>query len=179
MGIRLNLPLRDTYPHVTGNSFTATFNLPTVGLFDFEIAANENIKILDMVPTSLYFIERISFGTNMGSEAYNESIVTIPNIQFLTLKTLKPALLNTQPFVVYFNNFETIAVVSTKQDPDELLGTFRGQLKQVAATAGWPSVTANISFNIYEVQNKTWIDLFYQYNPRTAAKLARDGIALL
>lgn len=179
MSIRLNLPLKDTTNHITGNSFAASFNVPTLGLFDWGVTANENVKILDLIPTSLYFIERESFGTNMIDGVYNESLVTIPNIQFLTLKTKKPTLPNPQPFVVYFNNFETVMIVRTEQDPDQLLGTFRGQLKQVAATAGWPSVTANLSFNIYEVQNQTWINLFYQYNPITAKKLFQQGIAFL
>ena len=179
MAIRLPIPLSDTKPIITANQFTATFNVPTVGRYDFDVTANQSVKLIDLNATGLFVIERISYGLNMPAEAYNESIVTIPNVQFLTQKTQKPVLPNTQPFVVYFNNFETVMFVQTKQDQDELLITFRGQLQQVAATAGWPTVTANLSMNIYEIKNKDWIDLFYQYNPIVAKKLMNEGIALI
>src|SRR5574343_288405 len=67
----------------TSTIFTATFNNPTIGRYDFNVAGNQNILVEQLKPNVVYLIEKYSIGGNISELDYLGSIVDFP---LLTIK---------------------------------------------------------------------------------------------
>lgn len=140
--------------------FTANFNLPLVGGYDWNIAANTDIPFQFTRKNHLYLFERYSFSTTADEGEFLDALITVPTLAIRipseTNRLIHP---NPIPLVNYIDGLETLIYAYSDQDQD-LTGTFRGQVNQSAAFVGMPSITAQITFNVYEVKNKDWIDHF-------------------
>lgn len=166
MSIIKTIPPSSKYIQVDA-IFTATFNVPTLNTYDFSIAANENIVLLEpLTPTSIYIIDRYSFSAQTPEGTFLEAINTIPTAQ------LKKRIDNLQifqkpiPCINYIDNAESIGYFFSKLGAkeqaarDALTITFRGLLNQPASLAGVNTIRALLSFSIYEIIDRNWTQLF-------------------
>ena len=178
--IPIEIPLRDSWPILTANSFTATFNAPTLGRYDFGIAANQNQTLQAIKPQHIYIIERVAFSLNIASGVFQEAIDKtngFPRLKITKKSRKKNIYAKDQPLIIYLNNFETVFFAQTPQTGDELQASFNGQFFQPGAIIGQPTIEAYLQFNIYEVRDPLWIKSFLQRNPYIAGRLKETGFS--
>lgn len=145
-------------PIETNNRFSAQFNNPTAGEYDFGIAANtDQVVIANLNPNFVYLIDRVSFSASIPEGVYLESVTTTatPSARLRFLNTSYGIYPRPLPGVNYKDNLEWRFFFWTEKANDQLLVTFDGSLQQVAATVGIPWIYANLSFVIYEENNLT------------------------
>jgi len=143
------------------NLFTADFNAPTVGYYDWAVAANTNQEILGISPGFLYYLSIMNFGATVPEGDFLANVSTIPKIQFSTRLTGKSLYGGGYPIANYLKNNDISAFFWTTQRDDALLGTFTGALTQNAALAGVPSITSHVSLNLFQIVEKPFIDKFF------------------
>lgn len=159
MSVIRELP-RETYFRPTLNIFAATYNSPTIGFYDFGIAANTQQEVLPLNPGSLYFVSLINFGANIDPAAYFGNLATTPKLDL----RLKQG--NAQVFGAayalgsYLVNNEISAFFWTTQESDTLVATMSGTLSQNADLSGITDITARVAFNIYEITDRAYITKF-------------------
>jgi len=164
MAINLKIPIQ-AQPIITGNIFTAAFNVPTVNRYDFtNIAANQNVNVLELDRWSVYIIERYNFSTNASQPDYLEAIDTtqgLPNFQLTTTASDQQIFPQQQPLINYVDNLEVIQAFSTQQDNDFLRVSFRGAFSQVVGMITIPTMFAFLQMNIYKINEVDWIKKYY------------------
>lgn len=140
--------------------FTALFNAPLVGGYDFNVAGNTDIPFQFTRKNHLYLIERYSFSTTVNEGDFLDNVITVPTLAVKipqeSNRLIHP---NPIPLINYIDGLETLIYAYSVQDQN-LTGTFRGQINQGAALVGLPSIVAQVQFNIYEIKNKDWIEHF-------------------
>lgn len=143
------------------NLFTADFNSPTAGKYDWAVAANQNQEIMGISPGFLYFISILNFGATIQEGVFLENVETIPRIQFLLSKSAKGLFGGGYPIANYLKNNELAAFFWTTARADSLVGTFTGTLGQNASLAGIASVTSHVSLNCFQIVDKAFINEFF------------------
>lgn len=179
MSLPIKLPI-SARPTLTANIFTATWNAPTVGKYDFtNVAANQNQTVYTLTGSSIYIIERACFGTTLSEANFQESIdstIGLPSLIFKTLKTGQQIFPRPLPFVNYLDNLELLLFIPSDQKDDQIVVSFEAVLDQIPDTVGIDTIRAFVQLNIYEVDNTAWVRRFYhdQGHGRTGVVLPRN-----
>lgn len=140
--------------------FTATFNAPLVGGYDWNVAGNTGVPFQLIRKNQLYLIERYSFSATIAEGDFFQAVTTVPTLSVrIPRETDKQIYPTPIPLVNYVDGLETLIYAFSNED-QQLEATFRGQLNQTAPLVGVPTITAQVQFNIYEVKNKDWIENF-------------------
>lgn len=163
MSISITIPVK-SFPLITKNSFNAQYNTPVLnGTYQWDIAANVNVPVLNLFPFSAYIIERVNFSVNIPEADFQDNLISgsEPQIQ-LSLKSTPgiPIFQQKQPFITYLSNFGLVQFFTTGQDEDQLLATFTGAIGQSGPIAGKSNINANVQFNIYRVTSTQWVRRF-------------------
>lgn len=164
----------DSFFIPTVNLFTADFNTPTPGYYDWGVTANENQEVLGISPGFLYFMSIMNFGATIDEGTFLQNVSTIPTVQFLTKNSGKTLYGGGYPIANYLKNNDMSAFFWTPQRDDQIVATFRGVLGQNAALAGVPSITAHVSLNMFQIVNKEFINKFFHV---TGANQNKAGVA--
>lgn len=141
-------------PLVTRNIFTANFNAPTVGVYDFGIAGNSLQTILKLAGNVVYFIDKIDVGATMADGTYlqAQNVLSLLSLRMALKKTKKTIPDNPIPLVNLFQGKELGLYFQThSKESDDLVGSIVGQLLQPAALIGVPTVSISISMQMYFV----------------------------
>lgn len=148
----------------TSNKFTALFNEPTLGKYNFENGAvNEyNTVLSNLQKNHIYMIEKYSFSATIPEGVFLEATENICTFQ-LFKNTDKQVIYQAPiPLINYVDGLSCIGYFWTAQDEDQLVATFRGLLQQPAALVGIGSIISQITLNIYEILDSDWIQDFKQ-----------------
>jgi len=137
--------------------FTAAFNVPLIGSYSFDVAANQNKTLLEVKENSIYLIERINWSASVGSEVWTGSLdpLTIPEI--VIKGKIDEALIFPKPFSLanYASDAPFVAWYICNRSNDALQISAAGAIKQIAATIGVPEISIVLSFSIYAVEGVT------------------------
>lgn len=174
MGIPIALPVSAQVIPVAV-TFTATFNVPTIGEYDFGIAANENKVFIPMQNRSIYIIERVAFSVNIAEAAYQDSISSVLELNFTRTQPGQQIFESNLPFVNYFKNLETYMFFNSTGSDDNLLGTLTGSLIQVPATVGKTTLTAFVELVVYKINDQEWLARFLDSKNNLGAGLNLRG----
>ncbi len=139
--------------------FTATFNAPLVGGYDFNVPGNTDVPIQVVARNHLYLLERYSFSATINEGAFLDNVSTVPTLAVRLPKENRLIHPNPIPLVNYVDGLEAMMYAFGDQ-LQNLVGTFRGQLTQAGALVGVNTITAQVQFNIYEIKNLNWINNF-------------------
>lgn len=153
----------------TVTRFTANFNVPSPGQYNFEVAGNTGVAILDINPHSVYIIDKINFSTTAPEEVYFSAINTIPTATLRKSKDAGVIYQRPLPLVSYLKANEAIAYFWTRQNADTLIVDFHGILDQPAPLVGVASITAQLQLDIYQIMDENWCQLF-----RAATRLTQQ-----
>jgi hypothetical protein len=159
MSLRYEIPRSSRYI-LTSNVFTATFNNPLLGGYDWGVAGNVGQKIIDMEPGSIYLIERISIGADMGEAEFLEAILTLP---LITLRESQSnELVYKAPFPVtnFIDDKDIVGWAYTDKGDEDLISTFTGQLTQTAALVGRATLSFFINYSIYAIDDSVFTNKF-------------------
>jgi len=137
-------------------SFTAAFNTPTVGKYDFGIAANALKTVFELQANTVYLISQMSIGGTVASEDFLESISVIPKLRFF--RKVMAEGLYTEPIpITQFNASKEVSIwVISQKAGDSLQATLTGILSQTSAFVGLASITLNVSLSVYAIDEKEY-----------------------
>lgn len=140
----------------TNNTFTGTFNVPTVNKYDFSVAANQKIDCFEFQKNVQYLIERISIGGNIGESDFNDSIDTVPELTFKTKQS--GFVVYEKPFYIsnYFRNQDISNFVSSDVSNDYLTLSLSGILSQIPATIGKGTIKISVSLSVFAIDNNVF-----------------------
>lgn len=169
MGIAKTLPKNAKFIQ-TVNLFTATFNVPTVGVYDWTVAANQGVNVINLDRKSVYFIDRINFACDISEGDFLAAINTIPTFHLRLFKNRHPVYVRRMPLGNYVDNQETNTFFGSKIEGDQLIMDFNGILNQTAPLVGDPTIVASVSLNVYQIDNTDWVDQYH--NPSRDPKLS-------
>lgn len=161
MSVIRQLP-RGTFFRPVLNSFQADFNTPSVGLYDFAVAANTEQEVMKLNSSSLYFIGLMNFGTTVSESAYFENLSLTPKINLFTKQGNAQIFGAAYGLANYLVNNEIASFFWTDKPGDTLVATMTGQLGQNASLSGITEIVARISMNVYEVTDIAFINEFFQ-----------------
>lgn len=159
----------------TKNIFTATFNNPELGKYDFGVAGNTDVKIQDIFKGTIYLIERVVVGGNIPEVDYSGAIETFPQIKLRFKKTKTIVYKLPLPIVKYYDNLDVVAWVYTDIGNDELMADFTGLLDQTADLVGITEVKINVSFAMYAIEDTNFKIRFRdKLSSRSGSQVAGD-----
>jgi len=151
------------------NLFTATFNVPTVGAYDFGVLANVGQTVIKLRPQSIYLLEKMSFSANIDEGDFLEAVTTTPQFLLRRLIDGQTVFYKPIPIVSYIDGEDQISYTWSKErtgtpgqqdNPDELIIDFTGVIDQTAALVGRVTIRAQVTFKFYEVTNSAWVKRF-------------------
>lgn len=135
------------------NIFTATFNNPTAGQYDFGIDANKNQFVSDLQRNKYYLIDRMSVGGSISEADYLEAISTLPSSRLK--RSIKKENVYFLPLshATYTDDSDIIAWVKSEKKGDTLTLDFTGVLDQTAALVGTATIKIHITLSIYIISS--------------------------
>lgn len=151
--ITYKLPRRIRY--VPGNGrFTATFNVPAIGQYDFN---GQSIVLVDeMVPNSVYLIDSYSIAGDVASEDFLSSIYTIP--QLTLLKTVNGENLFDRPIQIhsFFTDRQIVHFFRTGQNRTGLGAKLTGVLSAIPAFIGKLTISLSINVSLHAIDESSF-----------------------
>jgi hypothetical protein len=167
MSLQYAIPKTATYLP-TSNQFTAAFNVPTPGLYDFNAAGNLNRPVLAMNTNAIYLINRITVGGTISQETYLANLVTLPFMQLRFFKESQRIYPLSIPLNQFIDGQEAVAWFWTDKDGESITMSIpTGQLAQDAELVGVPDIKLNISLSIFEITDNGFIQDFKNNNSLT------------
>jgi len=157
MSLEFTIPKTAIYIQ-TLSQFTANFNTPTGGKYDFNNAGNVNKKVLDLLSGSLYLITRVTVGGNISQEQYLGNIINVPmaKIQYQSeAQTVYPYPI---PIVQFSDGLEAVSWFYSDRAGESLsMSLDTGLLNQDTSLIGVASVTLNISLTVFQITDGGYI----------------------
>lgn len=152
MSIIFKIPTQSRYI-ATSTIFTAQFNVPTIGRYNFNVVGNQNIVFQELEPNVVYLIERMSVGGTISEQDYLGSIDIFP---MLTIKrSISNQIVYKKPFpmVNYADGIEIASFVHSDKGGDNLTLSFIGSLKQLPSMVGLAEVKIQVSLSIFAIDS--------------------------
>lgn len=152
----------------TSNTFSAAFNVPTLGLYDFNVAGNQNQTVIPLNPNSIYLLNKVTIGGTIPQETYLFNIVTLPLITLNYKKEKQRIYQKPIPVVQFVDGLEAIAWLWTDQSDDDLEMSIKpGQLSQDAFLVGVTPIKINVSLSLFEISDNGFVQDFKNPNNLT------------
>lgn len=155
-----SFPIPHTARYIqTTNIVNATFNAPTLGVYDFGIPANTRQEVLVLDPNSVYLLGRISVGGDIGEEDFLSSVnqTTPPYFRLSRRQRKENIYSRIHPIVQYIDEQEVATWVQSDKGGDAVEISVAGILNQIPATVGKLSIILHISFSIYVVEDRNYL----------------------
>jgi len=150
MAITFQIPTQSRYIS-TSTIFTAQFNVPTPGRYDFNVPGNQNVFVQELEPNHVYLIERMSVGGTISEGDYLSSIVDFPILSIR--RSISNTIVYKKPFPIvnYADGIEIAAFIHSDKGGDNLTLSFTGTLQQLPSMVGLANVKMQISLSIYAI----------------------------
>lgn len=112
-------------------------------------------------PNVLYFFRNISMASDIEELDFTSAIVTTPQFNTHLVSDAKAPLFR-EPLLMnkYFDQFDYRSWWSSQQEDDQLLGTWRGTLRQIPALVGKSSITLKAIITAQEVSDEYFVNQF-------------------
>jgi len=153
MSIFFQIPQQSRYI-ATSTIFTASYNAPTPGRYDFDVPTNQNLAVIELQPGVVYLLERYSSGGTLSENSFLESIDIFPE---LTIKRSLSGQIIYQrpiPIVNYADGIESSAwIFSDLGSNDFLTLSLSGSLKQLPVMVGIAEVKLQLGLSIYAIDS--------------------------
>lgn len=151
--ITYQLPRRIRYVPASG-IFVATFNVPTIGKYNF--AAQQVTIVERLLPNSVYLIDSFSISGNVSSEDFLLSIATVP--QLTVMKTLENENIFDGPIQInsYSTDRQIVHFFKTGHNNTGLAGKLSGILNQIPDFVGIAAISLSLNFSIHAIDESTF-----------------------
>ena len=156
-------------------TFTADYNTPTVGKYDFNVPANQNVDLFRMNADAVYLFARISFGadipevdfSDVTDEAFNVRLYKKVGKQFLYRYPLT--------FPNYTDEKDVETWFDSQKSGEVLQVSAKGLFNMNANLVGKNQMKATCTFDIYQVKNKNWVRNFLDNLEKSAGTYLRKA----
>lgn len=147
------LPRRIRYIPASG-LFTAQFNVPTVGSFDFN--GQYIVLVKELLPNTVYLIDSYSLSGNVAGEDFLSSILSVPSLSLM--KTLEKERIFDKPIQIhnYFTDRQIVRFFKTGHDKTGLAATLTGNLDMTPAFVGIAAISLSINFSLYAIDDSNF-----------------------
>jgi len=151
--ITYQLPRRIRYIPASA-IFTATYNAPTVGKYDF--AGQQKTFILKLLPHTVYLIDSISIGGTVSAEDYLAALDVVP--VFTLRKSLDEEAIFDVPFPIqgFSTDRQIVHFFKTGQNNCGLIASITGTLNQTAPLIGISTISLSINFSIHAIDESSF-----------------------
>jgi hypothetical protein len=164
MGLSYSIPKTATYLP-TRNEFSAAFNIPTLGAYNFAVVGNQDRPVLAMNTNAIYLINRITIGATISQENYLSNLLLLPLMVLKYSKEAQRVYPLSIPLVQFSDAQEAVAFFWSDKDGESLTMSIpAGILSQSAELIGVPSIKINISLSIFEITDNGFIQDFKNNN---------------
>lgn len=138
--------------------FTATFNAPTVGKYDF--AGQQIVYVEKLLPNTVYLIDSFSIAGNVAAEDFLSSIDIIPNLNLR--KTLNDENIFDVPFQIqnYSTDRQIVHFFKTGLNNCGLAANLTGKLNQISAFIGLATISLSINFSLHAVDSSDFEKIY-------------------
>ena len=140
----------------TTNVFTALFNNPTPGKYDFDIPVNKNMLVEKMLPGTIYLIDRVSIGGDINEGVFLDAIEVLPELTLRKSLTEEIVYKKPMPIVQYIDDQDIIAWVKTDKTNESLTVDLVGILDQTTELIGEIDVKIFVSYSIYAIESSVF-----------------------
>lgn len=133
------------------------------GNYDFDVIGNQDVQLMATEKESVYLVERFNFSAAIDEGAWLESQLTLAQFPRFSLNfQMHPGQIYPEPIraLNYLDNAEHQIYFRSRNRNDNLRITFRGQVQQVARTVGINPLIVQVSFTIYQINSRAWIEWF-------------------
>lgn len=129
--------------------FTATFNNPAIGQYDFN--GQQKIFVEKLLPNTVYLIDSISIGGNVASEDYLSAIDIIPILNLR--KTLNNENIFDVPMQIqnYSTDRQIVHFFKTGLSNCGLAANLTGKLNQIPLFIGILTISLSINFSLHAI----------------------------
>lgn len=131
--------------------FTAEFNNPSPGVYDFGTAVNEGVGVFRCELNTYYVIERMSVSADVNALDFTASLEVVPVLRLwrrLDNSTIYETGLS---LVSYVSQQDQAVLVHSDREGDEVLGTLTGVLRPVLGFGMASSISLYVSLHVYAV----------------------------
>lgn len=155
--ITYQLPRRIRYIPASA-IFTAAFNVPTIGKYDF----NSQVKIFveKLLPNTVYMIDAFSVAGNVSSEDFLSAIDVVPTLAIQ--KTLNNEQIFDGPIQIqnYATDRQIVHFFKTGANNTGINATLRGRLNQIPAFVGIAAISLSINLSIHAIDESGFEKIF-------------------
>jgi len=155
--ITYQLPRRIRYIPASA-IFTAAFNVPTPGKYDF----NNQIQIFvpRLLPNTVYMIDAFSVAGNVSSEDFLAALDVVPTLAIQ--KTLNNEQIFDGPIQIgnYCTDRQIVHFFKTGANNTGINATLQGRLNQIPAFIGLPAISLSINLSIHAIDEAGFEKLF-------------------
>ncbi len=164
MGVNYQIPHTAHYFTKT-HIFTGTFNVPTIGVYDFgsvasPVAGNVNQSVTELQKNKVYLIDRISIGGNIAESDYLDSINLLPDFRLKYKISGENVYFLPYSVVNYLKDSQVTAWVLSEKGGEELFVNFYGILDQIPATIGKLTIKIHLTFSIFIISSTVFYGKF-------------------
>jgi len=146
--ITYNLPRKIRYIPASA-IFTAQFNTPTIGKYNFN--GQQKIFVEKLLPNTVYLIDAFSIAGTVASEDYLSAIESIPLLNLR--KTLNDENIFDVPMQIqnYSTDRQIVHFFKTGLSNCGLAANLTGKLNQIAAFIGILTISLSINFSLHAI----------------------------
>lgn len=155
--ISYNLPRRIRYIPASA-IFTANFNTPTLGKYDF--AGIEKIFVLKLLANTIYLIDSLSIAGTVAGEDFLQSIDLVPI--FTLRKSIDKESIFDVPIQIhnYATDRQIVHFFRSKKTNESLIADVKGTLNQLPSFVGLPSISLSINLSIHAIDSSDFEKMY-------------------
>jgi hypothetical protein len=146
--------------------FSAAFNTPAPGGYDFNIPANQNVAVLNLTNNTVYFINAVSVGSNISREIFLDAIDTVPQLTFKTTNSDETIYPIPFPIVQLYETKELTVFFTNNRGDNKLSLSLTGLLNQTVDLVGKDPIYLDVSLSIYAIDNNLYTSWFNDRDKR-------------
>jgi hypothetical protein len=150
-------------PTTTG--FTAGFNTPTLGKYNFGVPGNVGRVIIPLDVNTTYFLDNMQIGGDIPQEEFLAAINTTPQITFKKVINNEIIYTTKIPLVLYSQEKPLTCFFRTDKGNDALIVDLEGILNQTFFLLGRSSVTLSMTLAIYAMDERDYNENFKRGTP--------------
>jgi hypothetical protein len=138
--------------------FTALFNVPAAGKYDFN--SQTQVFVPKLLPNTVYMIDAFSVAGNVSSEDFLSAIENVPTLAIQ--KTLNNEQIFDGPIQIqnYSTDRQIVHFFKTGANNTGINATLKGRLNQIPSFIGIPAISLSINLSIHAIDESGFEKMF-------------------
>jgi len=171
MGVTYKIPHQARFiPTVT--TFKADFNVPTVGKYNFDVLANQNIEVIPLIGNTVYLIDRLSLSADISELSYQNAVENNPPLITFKRKIQKEIVYQKDyPVLNYIDDQDFTAWIHSEKGGDVLTVSIKGIIAQTNDLIGVDAIRLFLNLSIYAIDSNTFQEYYKKGNHEIVGRI--------